>query len=215
MLTESLKFIINWIENQELTGTDEKETFNLHLNPGASQEEIEELETILEQKLPTDLRELLTYANGQAPEFQDSGLQWIPETALLSTQEIAQIWLQGKEWYTYDDDSFNSYDDNDRIRRTLWHNNRIPVWGRLSPDTVAEGIIDGVPGPNGTPGQLIMSVSESEFEVIGTSLAGFFEKYAKLIKEGQLVIRQNRYSCNVEPVNKIGEFDYMQRLFRE
>lgn len=188
----------------------------LGFRPGASAGDLARVESVIGQPLPTGLRELLSYTDGQ----EEGRFHFLPGCAcakLLSCEEIAHTWkLEQQMSLDSDDDPFyDLYQDGDRIRGSLHATARL-IFAELPGIVVVA--IDGDPGPKGKRGQVITDVSECDFVVLADSLEAYFSKIVRLMADGVLVIGySDDYECHilrhrdderlVEPETFIGTMD--------
>ena len=160
-------------------------------NQGASMAEIAIIEELTSQEIPSDLKELLSIINGQHTER----FHFLPdEVVLLSCEEIITEWQSWQEFNIdypeYDlPESYTEYQDNDRIRGSLYAETRIPF-------ALQEGYgflaIDNDPAPNGTKGQVIYLRNECDFVVLSTSVKSFFKQLNDAIAKNILTFAKEK-----------------------
>jgi cell wall assembly regulator SMI1 len=145
-------------------------------NEGASITEIAEIEQVTGQEIPSDLKELLSVINGQRTERFHFLLD---QVVLFSCEEIIAEWQTNQEFNDENPEYnlpewYDEYQDNDRIRGSLYAQTRIPFAMQEGHGFIA---IDNDPAPNGTKGQVIYLINESDFVVLATSMKAFFKQY--------------------------------------
>jgi len=156
----------------------------LALRPGATETDLVATEVMLGHKLPADYRAWLAVANGQEPV----GLSILPGGGwLISHDRVIEQWTH-ERGFDLDPDDYDAApgEDDERVRPFVFHPRRITIggWQMLDGDNT---LIDLVPGPTGTEGQVMTFVTECEFEVIGASFGAFLAGVAQLVEEHALV----------------------------
>ena len=159
----------------------------LALRPPATETDLVATEVMLGTPLPPDYRAWLAIADGQ----EDRGLSILPRGGwLISHHRVIEQWTheRGFDLDPEDYEDTEEDDDADRVRWFVFHRRRITIggWHFLDGDNT---VLDLIPGPRGTSGQLLTLVSECDFEVIGTSLGAYFERLAQLVERGALAPR--------------------------
>lgn len=152
------------------------------LNPGASSTEISELENVISQQLPDDVRESLSIHNGE--DFPRRG--FIFGLGLLGTHWIAMEWEGWAELTTYNDeyrDNMNSVPPN-AIELDYANLGWIP----LTRDGGGNHLgVDLSPGSAGTKGQVInFGRDEKRKCVLANSWGEFLRSYALFLESGAL-----------------------------
>lgn len=145
---------------------------------------------------------LLQVADGQTADAVDLELQWLPHAErLFSGDEMGRVQAEALQWFKEDEEVWEL--DGGRVLSWLRHPARIQFAG--NPDFPSEGglFVDGVPGPAGTAGQVIVTVSECDFKVLAPSLTAFFHGMATLLENGGLVVTNGAYGP--ELTNAAGE----------
>jgi cell wall assembly regulator SMI1 len=160
-------------------------------NAGASTTEIAEIEQVTSQEIPSDLKELLSVINGQRTERLHFLLD---QVVLLSCEDIIAQWQVHQEFNDdypeYDlPESYDEYQDNDRIRGSLYAETRIPFAMQEGQGFIA---IDNDPAPNGTKGQVIYLINECDFVVLATSIKTFFKQYNDAIAANILTFEKEK-----------------------
>lgn len=156
---------------------------DLALRPPATETDLVATEVMLGRPLPPAYRAFLATANGQ----EASGLSILPRGGwLVSHDRVIGQWTHERGFDLDPED----YDDapgeaDEAIRPFVFHPRRITIggWHFLDGDNT---LLDLIPGPAGRPGQLITSVSECEFAVIGESFDAFLVAVAALVERGAL-----------------------------
>jgi cell wall assembly regulator SMI1 len=141
-----------WDRIEALLGDDAEDL----LNPGASDDEINELETQLNQQLPTDVRDSLKRHNGMDADHDD-----IPGTRLLSTEDIYEEWDANNDAYADTNDDVLNHPEiaadvigfpDGLTQPGIWNTTWIPI----TADGLGNNMVTDLnPGPNGTPGQIL------------------------------------------------------------
>jgi cell wall assembly regulator SMI1 len=156
---------------------------DLGFQQGAKSDQINEVERVIKRKLPLAFQMFLKRINGQ---YSDK-FYFLPDEALLfSCEEIIAEYNLQMEYFEDTIEFYNVYQFNDKIRRTVWSESRIPIAGR-------DGyylFLDFDPGPNGSVGQIIFLINECDFVVLATDFSNFIDLYNELIITRTLQIRK-------------------------
>jgi cell wall assembly regulator SMI1 len=141
-----------WDRIEALLGDDAEDL----LNPAATDEEINELETQLNQQLPTDVRDSLKRHNGMDADHDD-----IPGTRLLSTEDIYEEWDANNDAYADTNDDVLNHPEiaadvigfpDGLTQPGIWNTTWIPI----TADGLGNNMVTDLnPGPNGTTGQIL------------------------------------------------------------
>lgn len=155
----------------------------LALRPRATETDLVATEVMLGHKLPADYRAWLAIADGQTT----TGLSILPRGGwLISHDRVIEQWTH-ERGFDLDGEDYDDApgEDDERVRPFVFHPRRITIggWESLDGDNT---LIDLVPGPAGTEGQIMTFVTECDFEVIGTSFAAFLTGVAALVEDGAL-----------------------------
>lgn len=155
----------------------------LGLRAPATETDLVATEVMLGHRLPTDYRAWLALANGQ----DAAGLSILPRGGwLVSHDRVIEQWTheRGFDLNAEDYDAAPGEPD-DPVRPFVFHPRRITIggWHFLDGDNT---LLDLVPGPAGTEGQVITSVSECEFVVVGKSFDAFLDAVGALVERGAL-----------------------------
>lgn len=158
----------------------------LGLRPPATETQLVATEVMLRTRLPADYRAWLAIADGQEPW----ALSILPSGGwFVSLDRLLAQWMHERQFDLDDYDDIPETQDDDRVRFYVFHPKRITIAGSeyLDGDNT---VLDLIPGPAGTVGQIANLVSECDYEVIGTSLSAYFTRVAELLETGQLAPRQ-------------------------
>jgi cell wall assembly regulator SMI1 len=159
--------------------------------PAASEAQINQIGLETGCDIPDDLRQLLRIYHGQDMK---SPLRWLPSAMnLLSCEKIIEIWHRGMTFYkTYGEGEFSqqTYFEN-QLRNIIDHPRRLTI---AEQEGIATLILDGVPGPKGKNGQVIVNISECDFVVLAGSLTAFMKKYLQLMIDDQIYFDVETYS---------------------
>ncbi len=198
------------------TGLTKKE---LGFNEGASQEELQNLESEIRKEcqestteLPfdalNDLKEMLSVSSGQDERFRLWG------GPFLNVKEI----LEEYPGVLYDDEEeeeefYNEFQDDDKIRCLIFHHSRIPF---SSDPGIIHFLLDFDPAPEGKVGQVIWNISECDYEVLADSLKEFFQLLNKGLKNGSFkVVKVEDYYHEFEIVPTNTKNKYLIETFEE
>jgi cell wall assembly regulator SMI1 len=120
-------------------------------------------------------------------------LRWLPNgMTILSCEMIVKewhFWVGLYEKYGQDEFSHETY-FQDKIRNIIYHPKRLII---AEQEGIAIMALDGIPGPQGTPGQVILDVDECTFIVGADSWTRFLEKYLRLMESGQVCYDAKSY----------------------
>lgn len=170
------------------------------LNPGATAAEITNLEQIIQQPLPEDVRVSLSIHNGQ--HWQNSS-RFIFGLDLLDAERISE---EGQKWRACD-----MYNEEFKDSMRVFPEDAIkldyanPGWIPLTRDGGGNHLgVDLAPGPAGAAGQVISFGRDEELKcVLGPSWGDFLLSYAKFLESGvlqNLSPEPKFWSDNFEPV---------------
>lgn len=158
----------------------------LGLRKGASETSLVAAETLMNAKLPSDYRAWLAISDGQEIE----SLSILPTGGwLVSVDRLLEQWTYERQ-FDLEDYEIPHTQDRDRIRSFVFHPRRITIGGAQFLD-YDNTVLDLVPGPAGTEGQLIDFVSESDFTVVAPSFDAYLDRIAELVETKQLVVGTN------------------------
>ena len=174
----------------------------LTFRPGTNEEAIAAAEEKLGIKFSSEFRASLKIHNGQEP-LED--FEWLPGSGyLFGLDELLNAWTDEQSWYEENEEAYAYLDCNDRVRGSLRHPKRIPIANNEYGDGDAT-YLDYIPGPNGDSGQIIVMVSECEFDVIGRNFGDFLHRYANLLESGEVHVSREDGMCMIQPT-KEGEY---------
>jgi cell wall assembly regulator SMI1 len=181
----------------------------LHLRKGASETSIVAAETLLASRLPADYRAWLSIADGQEPE----GLSILPTGGwLISIDRLLEKWIHDRNFELDDspETEDDAPDDDDEVQWFVFHPKRITIggWHFLDGDNT---LIDLVPGPAGTMGQLADFVSEHEIEVIAPSFDAYIERVAELVEQKKLVVVDTDAGPRLNVPDGTGRWEWLMR----
>jgi len=158
----------------------------LSLRPGASDAQIAEAEVALGVELPPDYRAWLRLHDGQ--DHVENQIEWLPAGGrLLPLAVTVARWRDEQEWVEPDDEGYQYEQDDMRIRCVVQHPRRIVVAGNQWGDG-DNTYLDLIPGIAGTVGQVIVAVTECDFEVVGSSFLDFLERWAAAFEAGAITV---------------------------
>lgn len=156
------------------------------LQPGATEEQLGELETLLGTVLPSDLRESLLIHNGQ---IDDSDVGFMNGQEFLSVDRIRSEWSVWKELLDNGEFSDSESDPGKGIRSDWWNQ----FWVPLTYDGAGNHYcIDLAPGPGGKVGQMItMWHDDAERSLLAPSYRLWLESYASALEQGRVVFSED------------------------
>lgn len=164
------------------------------LNPGASSEEIETIQNILGIKLPDDYIASCMIHNGQNQEspgltYQGGTLLSLGVVSDSSFTTVRTEWTILKSIYDEDLIDKSEGDRQDDLVKSFWW---IPQWIPITSHGDGDGwCLDLDPGENGTRGQVIEFIHDSESrEVIAPSFRALFEQLVSGVEEGSIVYNE-------------------------
>jgi len=155
----------------------------LGLRPPATETDLVATEVMVGHPLPADYRAWLAIANGQ----ETTGLSILPPGGwLISHDRLIEQWTHERN-FDLEEAEYDGapIEDHGRVRGFVHHPRRITIggWYDLDGDNA---MLDLIPGPDGTEGQIMTFVSECDFEVIGTSFGAYLDRVAALVEAGKL-----------------------------
>lgn len=166
--------IENWLQNNANGIFDS-------LNEGAEEGDFEELEDLINKRLPDEFKAFYSIHNGQ--NYDDGGL--IDTEELLSTQRIMeewQVWKDLQEKGVFDEQVSEA---DDGIKEKWWH----PAWIPLTYDGSGNHYcLDLSPDEGGTKGQIIRIWHDGpERELIASSFTEWIKGYAECLEKDEYV----------------------------
>ena len=150
---------------------------------------IDEIESALNLALPADYKEWLALHDGE--EFTHGRVDYLPtaETRLLPADVTVARWIDN-EWFASDDElNRSSHQDDDRIYNVVHHARRVMIASNAFGDG-DNMFLDLCPGPRGHVGQVIVAITECDFEVVGDSFGDFLRRLATALEDGLLEVRE-------------------------
>ena len=178
------------------------------LNDGASQSDLDNLESSIGLELPQSVKDFYRVHNGQEPYWQNQQLSpgmffnWV----FLPIEAIAQNWQTWHELqYMNQDiaDDMSSYPEG-HIKNLYTNDGWIPLIDDFGGNHVG---IDLDPDINGVSGQLIIfGADENEKRLIASSFTKFLEKYLFWLKNKQ-------WQIDDSPEWQISETDYQDFFY--
>ncbi len=179
-MKEQIKKFIDLIQSNGHT-LDE-----LGFSTGASETEIETIETETGQTLPDELKQFLSTINGQNNE----DFYFLPDQVrLFSCEEIIDEWKQEQEYADDSTEFYDQYQNDDKIRCTIYHKSRVPFAGQEGFGIVC---IDNDPGPKGKKGQIIYLIDECDFIVLADSFNELINLYIDRMQKGILKFQNEK-----------------------
>lgn len=177
---------ILWLRLERWLAANALELFDC-LNPGATRQEVTELEERLGCQLPQDYVESCLLHNGQAPAADGTDLILVPSGvggSLLSIEWIAQSYAIYKEDKGRNLDRDN-VDPVGPVKKLYWSPKWIPFTSNGSGDY---DCLDLDPEKGGHVGQIITFFNDSDTrEVIAPSFTNWLLKIVEEIEEGDIV----------------------------
>jgi cell wall assembly regulator SMI1 len=156
---------------------------SLSLRDGASEDAIAAAEARLGVRFPDDYRASLRVHDGQ---WDEPDVFWLPFAQRLgSLESLVGCWENDRPAYDDDPQRFEWLDPAGRARQVHFHPRQIPIAG--SPDWDYDRLLlDFVPGPNGTPGQVIARC-DIEIVCLCSSFSALLEQTVRGLEAGRIV----------------------------
>jgi len=156
----------------------------LPFNEGCDESQIVEAEQLWNLELPEDYKAFLRYRNGQS-DF--STLAFPPDQIFfLSLEEVVELWEELNQYP--DDQFFDQFDADGKIRSVLQHPRRIPIAYNEAGGTYL--FIDYIPGSNGREKQLVFNINEVDCVVIADNFYNLIQNYVHLLERGRMVVKE-------------------------
>lgn len=158
----------------------------LLLRPPATEAEIAEAEARLGRPLPPDLRASYLVHDGQEDEGYD--VLWLPHAYRLGSLAAVVAHHEGERAFqggVVEEERLDWLDRDGCVRQVFWHPDRIVFAGSPHWD-YDQMILDFVPGPNGTEGQLIAR-SDLDLFRLCSGFGDFLRQYADGLGSGRIV----------------------------
>ncbi len=168
---------------------------SLGLRPGASAKEIAAAEKKLGVTFPADFRDSLLVHDGQEDK---PGVRIFPiAQRLASLESFVTCWADDRSAYDEKEMAvrFDWVGDDERVRQVHFHPKHIPIGGSPFWDD-DRLLLDFVPGPQGTAGQVIAR-DDIEFEFLTPSFGDLLAKIAKGLEEGTIAVSQTTYDSEL------------------
>ena len=153
------------------------------LNPPATDEQLDALETLTGQRLPDDFRQLYKLANGQ----NKGETAFFPHGyTFMSLERISKTWIMTKKIYDEHPEFRRSGPPQGAVKDRWWHPSWIPFAQMLSGDRYC---IDLDPAPGGQVGQVIEFIHDDTWRAhLGRSLNDYLGGYEKGLRAGTYVL---------------------------
>jgi cell wall assembly regulator SMI1 len=161
---------------------------SLELRPGASEATIAEAERTMGLTFPAGFRASLALHDGQTAfeSGSETCFPWMPGCAPLApVQKMLEQW---KEVQALADEypPPAELDNDDHLRSGVYRKGRIPIAGTRYWD--GDNVyLDLDPGPKGTAGQLITTVTECDFVVLDRSFEAALERWVTALEDGSWI----------------------------
>lgn len=158
----------------------------LCLRPPATEAELADAEHALGRPLPADVRASYRVHDGQDDHGYD--VMWLPyayrlgSLAAIVAHHLDERAFQGG---IVDEERMDWLDDAGEVRQVFWHPDRVVIAGSPHWD-YDQLVLDFVPGPNGTPGQLIARV-DIAFVRLCSGFGSLLQQYADGLEAGRIV----------------------------
>jgi cell wall assembly regulator SMI1 len=158
----------------------------LRLRPPASEAAIAEAEEQLGRRLPADLRASYRVHDGQDDHGYD--VLWLPHAYRIGS--LAAVVAHHRDERAFqggvvDEERLDWLGPDGCVRQVFWHPDRLVFAGSPHWD-YDQMLLDFVPGPNGTAGQLVAR-SDVEFVRLCSSFGDFLQQYADGLESGRIV----------------------------
>ncbi len=184
---------------------------SLGLRPGASAKEIAAAEKTLGITFPADFRDSLLVHDGQD---DNPGVRIMPIAQRLgSLESFVTCWSDDQSAYDAKEMTkrFDWLSGDERVRQVHFHPKHIPIAGSPFWD-YDRLILDFVPGPKGTAGQVIAR-DDIEFAFICTTFGDLLTKIADGLEDGSIVVGATTYDSALEfrapgGTKQISEYKY-------
>ena len=157
-------------------------------NAGASEAEFEQLEQLIQAKLPEDFKALYRVFNGQAYEegYVFDGEEWLSLERMAEEWEVWKGLLDDGE---FDDDEEADEDADSEVKALWWS----PLWIPFTYDGSGNHLcLDLNPTSEGTYGQVIrMWHDDPQRPLEGKTFADWLETYIRGMEEGLYVYSED------------------------
>jgi cell wall assembly regulator SMI1 len=154
------------------------------INPPATQQEIDELETALSVMFPDSFKDYLFSMNGQ----KSTDFPLLGYNCFLSTDDILKTWRMMNGLFENEKIDWRL---EDKMKSVIWDKGWIPFtdW-----ESTTRLVLDLAPGKNGSLGQIFQYPDSMDYqEIIANSFDEFTEEILKRLK-------MQRYSINSDTI---------------
>lgn len=163
-----------------------KSQLSLGLRPGVKEKQLVAAEKALGVKLPEDFKASLRIHDGQEPGCD---VTWLPFAQQLgSLDSLVSCWKDDRKYF--DDKEMAQrldwLDDGKRVRQVHLHPQHIPFAGSRYWD-YGRLLLDFIPGPKGTTGQVIAR-DDIDFVFVSPSYGAFLEQVVKQLESGKFKV---------------------------
>ncbi|ULG73540.1 SMI1/KNR4 family protein [Macrococcus brunensis] len=178
--------------------------FKDHVNPGATDEELQELEEVFGEPLDPDFKTLYQAHNGESFDSPGLffGLEWLSLDEVMNEVEFNQDEEEEFDEFPYEIEPAGA------IKPIYYHAKWLPFAADGFGNFLA---VDMDPGENGKKGQIISYGSDEEtFYVVADSLNNLLSFIAKTIEEGNYEYAEDRFTFGHEGIlflDQIGDLD--------
>lgn len=169
----------------------------LKLRPPATEKSIAAAEHTLGIRFPDDYRESLLVHDGQDDE---PNVFLFPVAQRLgSLESLVTCWKDDRKYFDETDPEkrFEWLDDSERVRQVHLHPKQIPIAGSTYWD-YGRLLIDYVPGPAGTAGQIIAR-DDIDLRFIAPSFGVLLSKIATGLEDGTTVVTEHDGQFDLAP----------------
>ncbi len=210
----SIDHFINTL--QKISG---KSLADLGIYSGLNYSKLTKLNDYFPEEVCDQLIPLLSRINGQEKEV----FNFLPDAITLhSMDEIIEEYKAHQEIYARpeeDEEFYDEYVDEDRVRSIIFHSSRIPIaWE----DGQGFMFIDLDPGPKGKVGQIVVNFDECDFTVLADNVEHLFLQLHKRIESKQLVFAKadenyyHKYQLeSLDKSPKLEDIDYYWKMLYE
>jgi cell wall assembly regulator SMI1 len=169
---------------------------SLGLRPPASAKDIAAAEKTLGVTFPEDFRASLLVHDGQD---DTPGVRLVPIAQRLgSLESFVTAWSDDRAAFDAErmEERFEWLSDDERVRQVHFHPKHIPIAGSLFWD-YDRLLLDFIPGPSGTVGQVIAR-DDISFVFLAPSFGALLAKIADGLENGTIVVSHTTYDSELE-----------------